>query len=83
MSQTMISQFLHTSRLSHLPSILPTVADAYFWLVVVWKFIGMCLFKAMVYFFFFFSLLLNYACPNNGITRLPFVEPPLEYLTCR
>ena len=83
MSQTMISQFLHTSRLSHLPSILPTVADAYFWLVVVWKFIGMWPLKAMVYFFFFSLLLLNYACPNNGITRLLFVEPPLEYLTCR
>ncbi len=83
MPQTMISQFLHTSRLLHLLSILPTVADAYFWLVVVWKFIGMCLFKAMVYCFFFSLLLLNYACPNNGITRLLFVKPPLEYLTCR
>ena len=82
MPKTMISEFPHTYRLLHLPSILPTVVGAYFWLVVVWKFIGMWPLKAMVYFFFFSLLLLNYACPNNGITRLPFVKPPLEYLTC-
>jgi hypothetical protein len=31
-----------------------SVADTYFWLVVVWKLIGLWPFKAMVYFFFFF-----------------------------
>ena len=54
MPQTMMSQFPHTSRLSHLPSIFPTLADAYFWLVVVWKFIGMWSFKALVFYFYFF-----------------------------
>ena len=51
MPQTKVSQFSRNSLMSHLPSILPTVADTYFWLVVVWKLIGLWLFKAMVYFF--------------------------------
>ena len=33
----MVSHFPHTSRLLHLPSILPSIAAACFWLVVVYK----------------------------------------------
>jgi len=35
--KTMILHFPRTSRLSHLPFILPSIQDAYFWLVVEWK----------------------------------------------
>jgi hypothetical protein len=31
----------------HLPSILPSVADTYFWLVVVWKLIGLRPFNSL------------------------------------
>ena len=32
--------FPHDSRLTHLLSILPSIPDTYFWLVVVWKIIN-------------------------------------------
>jgi hypothetical protein len=68
----------------HLPSILPYNTDTYFWLVVVWKLIGLRPIKAMVYFFLFF-LCCSFFCPNNGITfstRLPLVSPLLHTSLC-
>ena len=37
--KTMELRFPRTFCLSHLPSILPSILDIYFWLVVVWKII--------------------------------------------
>jgi hypothetical protein len=53
------------SRSSHLPSILPSVAAASFWLVVAFKIIDRRPFKAVVYFilYIFFDEL---AAPNDG-----------------
>jgi hypothetical protein len=47
-------RFPHTSRSSHLPSILPFVAAASFWLVVVFTIIDRWPFKAAVYLYFIF-----------------------------
>jgi len=56
----MVSRFPHASCSSHLPSILPSVKAACFWLVVVWwAVVDRRLSKAMVYFMFIYFLLLN------------------------
>ncbi len=54
-----VLRFPHASRLSHLPSILPSVAAACFWLVVVWAVVEWWLSKALVYFMFIYFLTLN------------------------
>ena len=51
--KTMELHFPRASRLSHLPSILPFVVAASFWLVVVFKIIDRRPFKAAVYFIFY------------------------------
>ncbi len=48
--KTMDLHLPRSSHLLHLPSILPSVAAASFWLVVAFKIIDQQLFKAMVYF---------------------------------
>ncbi len=62
----MVSRFPHASRLLQLPSILPSIADACFWLVVVCIFIGWRPSKAMVYFMFIYFLLLNSSPQTMG-----------------
>jgi hypothetical protein len=51
--KTLELRFPHASSSSHLPSILPSVAAANFWLVVAFKIINRQPFKAVVYFIFF------------------------------
>ena len=62
---------------------LPSVAGTYFWLVVVWKLIGLWLFKAMVYFcFYFFSvahffaqtMVSHFPCTSRS-SHLPYILP--------
>ena len=80
----MVSRFLRPSRLLHLPSILSSVADAYFWLVVVCQFIEQqCLRLQFIPFLFIIGCSIPH--PNDGVTlplRLPLVPPPLQILTC-
>jgi hypothetical protein len=82
----MVSQFPHASRLSQLPSILPSIADACFWLVVVCIFIGRRPSKAMVYFMFIIFSLLN-LLPQTMGRRPPTCynshAPPLQHLPYR
>ncbi len=79
----MVSQFPHTSRLLQLPSILPSIVDACFWLVVVCIFIGRRPSKAMVYFMFIYFLLPN-SLPETMGRRPPTCfnprAPPLQHL---
>jgi len=62
--KTMELRFPRTSRSSHLPSILPSVAAVSFWLVVAFKIIDRWPFKAAVYFilYIFFD---QFAAPNE------------------
>ena len=48
--KTIELRFPRTSRSSHLPSILPSIAATSFWLVVAFKIINQRPFKAVVYF---------------------------------
>ena len=57
--KTMGLHFPQTSRSSHLPSILLSIAATCFWLVVAFKIIDWWPFKAEVYFIFVSFLLLN------------------------
>jgi len=79
----MVSHFPRATHLSHLPSILLSYVDTYFWLVVVWKLIGLWLFKAMVYFFFFFfsvaqffaqTMVSHFPCTSRS-SHLPYILP--------
>ncbi len=67
-------RFPRASRSSHLPSILPFVAAASFWLVVVFKIIDQRPFKAVVYFIFYIFLLLN--LPPQTMGRCPPTRSP-------
>ena len=62
-----------------------SVADTYFWLVVVWKLIGLCPFKAMVYFFLFFlccsivdTTMVSYFPRASRSSHLPSILPSVE-----
>ena len=44
--------FHHTSRSSHLPSVVPSIVAAFFWLVVVYSFVNQQPSKATTYFIF-------------------------------
>ena len=76
----MLSHIPHASCLLHIPSMLPSIVAAYFWLVVVFKVIDRQPSKAVVYFIFIYFLLLNLTpqmmgrCPP---TRSPPHVPPL------
>ena len=52
-------RFPRTSRSSHIPSMLPSVAAASFWLVVALIIIGWRPFKAAVYFIYYIFLSIN------------------------
>ena len=52
------------SCLMHLPSIFPSIPDAYFWLVVVFQIINWHLSKASVY--FIYIIFDQVITPNNG-----------------
>jgi hypothetical protein len=81
--KTMELRFPRTSRLSHLPSIFPSIAAASFWLVVVFKIIDRQPFKAVVYFIFVSFSLLNLTpqtmgrCPPCGLLAQSALTPPL------
>jgi hypothetical protein len=79
----MVSRFPHGSCLSQLHSILPSIADAFFWLVVVCIFIGRQPSKAMVYFMFINFLLLD-SLPQTMGQHPPTCYnprvPPLQHL---
>ena len=66
--KTMILRFPCASRSSHLPFILPSIPDTYFWLVVVWKIVDRQQPKAKAppksLFFSSFHLV----APNDGTT---------------
>ncbi len=67
--KTMELRFPRASRSLHLPSILPFVAAASFWLVVVFKISDRRPFKATAYFIFYiFSLL---SLPPQAMGRVP------------
>ena len=63
--KTMELHFPHASCLSHLPSILPSIVAACFWLVVAFKIINRQPLKAMVY-FIFFLFVAQFDAPNDG-----------------
>jgi hypothetical protein len=82
----MVSRFPHASLLSQLPSILPSIADACFWLVVVRIFIRRRPSKAMVYFMFINFPALNLLPQTMGRrppTRYNPRAPPLQHLPYR
>ncbi len=64
--KTMELCFPRASRLSHLPSILPSLAAASFWLVVALIIIDRRPFKAAVYFILYIFFVAQFAAPNNG-----------------
>ena len=66
--KTMILCFSHASRLLHLPFILPSIPDAYFWLVVVWKIVNRQPPKAKAPPKCLYYLLFHLVTPNNGTT---------------
>ena len=67
--KTMELRFPCASRSSHLPSILPSVAAASFWLVVALIIIDRRPFKAAVYFIFYIFLSIN--SPPQTMGRCP------------
>ncbi len=69
--KTMELRFPHASCLSHLPSILPSVTAASFWLVVAFKIINRRSFKAVVY-FIIYIFCQSICCPKrwDGIPPL-------------
>ena len=78
--KTMELRFPRASRSSHLPSILPSVAAASFWLVVAFKIIDRRPFKAAVYFIFYIFSSINSPPQTIGRcppTRSPPIAPPL------
>ena len=62
--------FPHASQFLYFPSILPSFADAYFWLVIAWKFIMWLLSKPTVYFMFIHFWLLN-SMPQMMVSQFP------------
>ncbi len=72
--KTMDLRFPRTSRSSHLPSILPFVAAASFWLVVVFTIINRRPFKAAVYFIFYIFSSLN--SPPQTMGQCPPTHSP-------
>jgi hypothetical protein len=74
--KTMELRFPHASRLSHLSSILPSVAVTSFWLVVTFKIIDRRPFKAAVYFIFYTFLLLN--LPPQTMGQCPSTRSPAQ-----
>jgi hypothetical protein len=71
----MILCFPHASRSSHLPFILPSIPDAYFWLVVVWKIVNRQppQAKAPPKSLFFSSF--HLVAPNDGTTPPNVIQP--------
>ena len=70
----MILRFTRTSRLLHLPFILPCIPDAYFWLVMVWKIVDWQPPKAKAPPKSLFLLLFHLVTPNDGTTP-PYRDP--------
>ena len=58
-------RFPRASHSSHLPSILPSVTAASFWLVVAFKIIDRRPFEAAVY-FLLYIFVPQFAAPNDG-----------------
>ncbi len=80
--KTMELHFPRTSRSSHLPSILLSIAATYFWLVVAFKTINRQPFKAAVYYIFVSLLLFNLTPQTMGRcppTRSLPSAPPLYH----
>jgi hypothetical protein len=74
----MLLHIPHASRLLHIPSMLPSVADACFWLVVGFKVVDRWSSKAVVYFILFYFILFfvtQFDTPNNGMVS-PHALPP-------
>ena len=74
--KTMELCFPRASRLSHLPSILPSVVAASFWLVVAFKIIDRRSFKVVVYFIYYTFLSLN-STPQTMGRCPPTSAPPI------
>ena len=73
-AQTMVSHFPIASQLLYLPSILPSVMEAYFWLVVVWAVFDRGPSKCnCVLYIYIFSIMWK-AAPNDG-TYSPHIHP--------
>jgi hypothetical protein len=71
----MIFRIPHASCLSHLPFKLPSIPDAYFWLVVVWKIVNQQPPKAKAPPKSQFLLLFHLVAPNNGTTPPNAIHP--------
>ena len=81
----MALRFPHASRLSHIPSMLPSIAAACFWLVVVFRFADWWPINATVYFIFIIFALLHLTSqtigqrfPMRSIPRAPPLQIPLH-----
>jgi hypothetical protein len=80
--KTIELRFPCASRSSHLPSILPSVAAASFWLVVVLIIIDRRPFKAAVFFIFYIFSSINSPPQTMGWCppmRSPAHTPPLQH----
>ena len=71
----MVLQFPRASRLLYLPFILPSIPDAYFWLVVVWKIVNRQPPKAKAPSESLFFSSFNLVAPNNGTTPPIAIQP--------
>ncbi len=70
----MVSCFPHASRSMHLPSILPSVAAACFWLVVVFQIsIGGCIGPRRIFVFIFVQCSVHHITPRSCV--LPNIPP--------
>ena len=70
----MVLRFPHVSRSSHLPSILPSVAAACFWLVVVFQIsIGGCIGPQRIFVFIFVQCSVHHITPRSCV--LPNIPP--------
>ena len=72
--KTMISRSPNVSRSSRLPSIVPSIAAAYFWLVVVSKIIDRGRRKPRCIFYIFF--IVPFAAPNDWMVCPPALSSP-------
>jgi hypothetical protein len=87
-------RFPHASRSTHIPFILPSISDAYFWLVVVWNIIDRQPPKAKAPPISLFLLLFRLVTPNYGTTpprshllinvpSIPATDSQLIVMSCR
>jgi hypothetical protein len=81
----MASRFPHASRSLHIPSMLPSIENAYFWLVVVfwsadWRPINATMYCIFIIFASLHSTTQTTGrCPPTGS---PTIAPPLQHPTC-